>query len=58
MKKRPSIISDPTLEEVLADEDIFIAGDENDSRDSRADKDSENSDNEDEEHVITNELKR
>lgn len=53
MKKRPSIISDPTLEEVLADEDVFIVED----KDSRADKDAENSDNEDE-HAITNELKR
>lgn len=62
MKKRPTIIFDSTLKDVLVDDDIFIIERQDDDKNAGdSNKDDQNEDrNEDknEDTVITNELKR
>ena len=60
MKKRPTIIFDPTLKDVLVDDDIFIVEreDDGDKNAGDSDKNISNKDDQNDDTVITNELKR
>lgn len=59
MKKRPTIIFDPTLKDVLVDDDIFIVErqDDDNSNKDNSNKGKSNKDDQDD-TIITNELKR
>ena len=60
MKKRPTIIFDSTLKDVLVDDNIFIVEqqDDGDSNKDGSNKNKSNKDDQNDDAIITNELKR